>query len=184
MRFFRSYHIRNCFLIHMTNKKIYTPKDFSLDWVKKTSIKYKLIDETFSLFEYVFNFIVFSFFLIVFMFCFNEYYLGDVPLEPKGWFSVAGITIRLKLYTYFSLTAPGVVIALNFLFFFINKKKLLQIDLILKNAAVGEEKDTLCLLRSYYRLAMFLNALFFFSGLANYFSPIPFLYFILKKILI
>jgi hypothetical protein len=117
------------------------------------------------------------------MFCFNEYYLGDVPLEPKGWFSAAGIRTIIKLYTYFCLMAPGVVIALNFLFFFINKKKLLQIDLILRNGSVGEEKDTLCLLRSYYRLAMFLNVLFFFFGLANYVSFTPFLYFILKKIL-
>jgi hypothetical protein len=118
------------------------------------------------------------------MFCFNEYYLCDVPLEPKGWFSASGIRTNIKLYTYFSLMAPGVVIALNFLFFFINKKKLLQIDLILRNGSVGEEeKDTLCLLRSYYRLAMFLNVLFFFFGLVNYVSPTPFLYFILKKIL-
>jgi len=168
----------------MLKKRINIPKDFNLDWVRRTSLKYKLIDETYYLFEYVFNFVVFLFFVIVFMFCFNEYYLGDVPLEPKGWFSAVGIRTNIKLYTYFSLMAPGVVIALNFLFFFINKKMLLQIDLILRNGSVGEEeKDTLCLLRSYYRLAMFLNVLFFFFGLANYVSSTPFLYFILKKIL-
>jgi hypothetical protein len=167
----------------MFRKRIQVPRDFNLGWVRKTSLNYKLTDETYYIFEYVYNLLIFLFFLIIFMFYFNEYYFGDVPLESKGWFSVAGIRTSIKLQTYFSLMTPGVVIALNFLFFFINKKKLLQIDLILRNTSVGEEKDTLCLLRSYYRLAIFLNVLFFFLGLADYVSPIHFSYFILKKIL-
>jgi hypothetical protein len=57
------------------------PRDFNLYWVKNTSLKYKITDENIFVYEYIFNFLVFSLFSVFCIVAFCEIYMADVPIS-------------------------------------------------------------------------------------------------------
>ena len=141
--------------------KSLVPKNFNLHWVKNTSLKYKITDENTLVYEYIFNFLVFSLFIILFIVGFCEIYMSDVPVSRAE----LGAYIKFKKFLY--VIVLGTVFSLNFLFSNINTNNLYKIGLIIKECT-SEEKNSLYLLRSYYRLLLFSNMLFSFLAVVYY----------------
>ena len=140
--------------------KKYLPASFNLHWVKKTSFKYKIVDENNYIYEYVFNFLVFSLLVIVFLYFFFDQYLGEIEISRA---QRAQLETFLRLKSLSIGITTGAVLALNFLFSTINIKNLNSIRLLIKECTL-EEKNSLHLLRSYYRLFLFINiSLFFYT---------------------
>ena len=137
------------------------PRDFNLYWVKNTSLKYKITDENIFVYEYIFNFLVFSLFSVFCIVAFCEIYMADVP------FSSLQLAAYIKFKKFLYVIVLGTVFSLNFLFFSINKKNLSKIRLVIKECTF-EEKNTLYILRSYYRLLLFLNTILCFSVIIYY----------------
>ena len=126
------------------------PPSFNLQWVKKTSFKYKIVDENNYIYEYVFNFLVFSLLVIVFLYFFFDQYLGEIEISRAQLETLS----RLKWFSIAITT--GAVLSLNFLFSMINIRNLNSIRLLIKECTL-EEKNSLHVLRSYYRLFLFIN---------------------------
>jgi hypothetical protein len=141
------------------------PKDFNLYWIKNNSLKYKIIDENYLVYEYIFNFLIFLLLIITYIFYgFFEYYLGDMPIS-----SFAAVTLYLSLKDFCIVIVSGTTFSLNLLFCSINIKNLFIIRLLIKGCS-AEEISILRLLRSYYRGLMFSNIFLCFFVIYFYIS--------------
>lgn len=139
------------------------PKNFNFQWIKNTSFKYNIIGESNYAYEYIFNFLLFLLFVVILLFVFFKQYSNDLITTR------AQMSIYLMLNIFFFLITSGIIFSLNFLFSSINIKNLFKIKLLIKNCST-EDINTLRLLRSYYRLLLFINIAFCFSVAAFYTS--------------
>jgi hypothetical protein len=134
--------------------QIKLPPQFGFYWVKVTSLKYNIIDEANSIYEYIFNFVFLFIIFYIFFINFLYYYMEiPVPTEHgQKYFSI-------KLF-YFNIIT-GIVFALNILYVIINCKSLFKITQLLNNCS-ELEKITFITLRSYYRLWVCINIIICF----------------------
>ena len=122
--------------------------NFSYNWVKETSVKYKIIQEDDFIHESLYNLVLFFLFLYVLITLLLFYYLNLVPLDFEYF----------KIKNAIEYVIVGTIFFFNILYYKINQRYIKDVCSILQNCSV-EEKFALLVLRSYYESSLQTNIL-------------------------